>query len=335
MMLSRAAAMLTLSAYGCAPAQPPKAPATGDKKPADERQNDDDGLGATNGGGNQTAAPTTGAFLDAVFDVSVKAIGITICSGDVPLKMVNLTGDKTAGKEVEFLNFGDGEIDCGLLGKVKLKEILNNKTNGPEAKAVSKEDVVGFTALTGPYEYDFRPLLPAFLTAERAKLTALNRTWPVTARNTQKNETYNGETKVAVEGIAPYKPEAMQRTFNETLSFTTTNTGYDGMDKLEGFMFETISMKLSMKPVVLLHLELSTPISDVAKKLLPGGGGAQGTGTETATGTGTQPGVGGLIVGLLTKVIHGHVVADLKSAKGIEDTAAAGETDDDGEKIGN
>lgn len=247
------------------------------------------------------------AFLDAKFDVLVNAVGSDVCGGSADIKLnANVGGD--GPNAAQLLSVPYGVIDCTVY-KIDLAQLLGSLTqsSGGAAPIEVKDGVIALPTMgTGLYTPP-RPMLPSFLAEDRDTLRNLDHfvNLQVYDQNAQKTDV--GSVRLRVTSLGePYRVEALQRTFDDTIQFEITVEGLDAVDRVDNFIFERMGFVMSLDPIALLHIEFDGPASDLAD-------GADRIGIDLP-----QDGLMGAVVEGIGKMIDVHIALDLRWMQGLD-----------------
>lgn len=271
------------------------------------------------------------SFLDATYNIDVTSLfGIGVCKGEIELKFNAALGD---GSSAEMFEIPKGVIDCGMVGKINLAEVLGAFAKQEQVKdpVVVKNDVIKLKQLGGGTYEPPRPLMPSFIASKKEKLAALDFTETTTLTSLKDGKKSSGTVNVRTIGVdQSYKPVRMQRQFNKVLHFEVINKGFQDSDKFSNMLFDRMEFKISLDPIAVVYIEFKGKISDALKAAKENPGAAGG-----ATG-----GIGGLadrpLISALTKVIDVTIKMDLVKMKGLKDINSSAEegNEDIGEEIG-
>lgn len=275
------------------------------------------------------------ALIDATFNIDVTSLfGIGVCKGEVDFKF-NAGISKEAS--AEMFEIPKGIVDCGLVGKINLAEVLGAFSKNPAQQVadpvVVKNNLINLKQIGAGMFSPPRPLMPNFIATKKDKLATINHTENVTVTSTTDGKTASGNVTVRTIGVdQSYKPVRMQRQFNKVLHFEVLNQGFSGADKFANLLFDRMEFKISLDPIAVLYIEFKGKVSDAMQAAKNSG---------AAGGGGAAGGLGGLadgpLIGALTKIIDVNIKMDLVKMKGVKDINSFAEeegTDDLGEEIG-
>lgn len=265
------------------------------------------------------------AIIDADFKIAVNVLGLEVCDGTIKVKVNAAIGSKNSA---QLFQIPKGIIDCTVY-QFDLAQILGSVTNkAPKIDVkdplVIQDGIISMKAMGSGLYQPARPLFPSFLAAEREVLRNLDKRVELRLDDKKENKSANGSAHFKVSSLGqPYKPETMERTFSDTLQFEINIEGFEGINKVENFIFERMAFVLSLNPVAILHLEFEGPASDLA-------GGAAAAGIDIPKDD------AGFVDGLINVVgglIDVGITMDLIKMANV-DTSAKAQNQDQGPVIG-
>ena len=176
-------------------------------------------------------------------------------------------------------------------------------------------------------------MLPSFLATAPDVLRAIDVKRTVTLTDTKTNEKTTGDVEVKTLSLAEYKPVKMQRTFPKVLNFETTNSGFQGADKVAHFLFDSMQFHISLAPLAILRMQFQGRASDYTGQLdkLTSKGSGGGSNPLGGLSGGDNNGLEG-VIDAIGNVIKVQVELDLMQQQNLEDTNTPPE--DDGPVIG-
>ncbi len=304
---------------------------------------------------NEVVDPNASLIL-ANYYVEVKSLGIRACTGGIQLK-VNANMGKASGGG-KMLDIPQGSLDCGLLGKIDLTQILGSAAGASTVEPVVtvKDDVIHLSAVGGgvftqnPASDPGRPMFPSFIAGDPDNLARLNLNKQVTViSQMEQNKTASGTVslKMLYFNKLYESPHMKQkRPFPKTLDFESTTQGFDGVNKIINMLFDRMEFRISLDPLAIPYISFKGKVADFMAAQSAAGGGAGGAAGGLGGGlgglfggSGGAGGAGGLgggrfgtLIQGLTKVISIEFEAHLVEQQGLSYKTA--EEEDNGEEIG-
>lgn len=307
----------------------------------------------------QSTVDEKGAALDpnaslilANYYVEVKSLGIQACKGGIQLKVNANMGKESAGGKM--IDIPQGSLDCGLLGKIDLTQILGSAAGAsatPPVVTIKDEAIflsaVGAGVFTqNPQQDPGRPMFPSFIAGDPDKLARLNINKPTTViSQAEQGKTASGTVNMRMLYFNKlYESPHMKqkRPFPKTLAFESTTQGFEGVNKIINMLFDRMEFRISLDPLAIPYISFKGKVADfmAAQSALGGQGGAGGLGGGLGgllggaggAGGGAAGGLFGAILPLLTKAISIEFEAHLTEQQGLSYKTA--EEEDNQEEIG-
>ena len=276
------------------------------------------------------------SLVKAKYGITLRAANVDACLGEVVIRVkakadiASTSGDKSAG----LFSIEEGIVKCPGIGIFNLKEMLGafeDQSPPPDmSKAVDvSENVIGLRALrSGLYE-PARPMMPSFLATKPDSLKTINVTRALTLTDAKTDAKTSGTVAVRTIALSEYKPPKMQRTFPKVLHFETKNTGFQDVDKVAHFLFESMEFHISLAPLAILRIKFAGRASDYSgqlDKVNPDSTAAGSTPPGVMGGGSANSGFGG-VIDALGRFIRVEVELDLMQQQNLDDTNTAPQND--------
>ena len=120
----------------------------------------------------------------------------------------------------------------------------------------------------------------------------------------------------------PYQPPGMSFNFPKSMHFSTTASGFDGLDPLKGLIFDQLNFRLSVAPIAITQIEvkgradkLISVISSVPDEALSG---LLKTIAPIVKNTVNSKGIDNQILIGLTKDVTATITIDLTNQDGLD-----------------
>ena len=246
------------------------------------------------------------ALLDVTYSINATSLfGVTVCEGEVQLKVNPGVGTKSGS----LLEMPKGELECILGQGFDLREALGSYLSSEEgeeggAELDFQDSYIALKQMDNTTYSPSRPFLPGFLSDDPDVLTNLSVSKEITLTNTDPQEEGTGISTLDMLAFdVPYSINGFD--FPRSLTFKATNTGFDTVNKVSHFIFDSLEVVIALEPLAVPRLELVGKVTDLAAAAgednpLDAGGGAIGD-----------------IIEQIASQIDVNVVLELKEMKGL------------------
>ena len=221
----------------------------------------------------ELAVPDLSGALKASFKVTVRLDGsggflglanlihLEACNGPLDLAVNPSAEALKTGDISKLLVIGASQpINCpAIQSSIDISKLLGGffaaKPTGEGLPIKKVGDVLALTSLLGVSYEPARPLFPSLLAGKKENLAQLSTSSATTA--TFDGRSYQGTFGLEMkEYDTPYQPPGMSFTFPKSMYFSTTASGFEGLDPLKGLIFDQLNFRLSIAPIAITQIEV-------------------------------------------------------------------------------
>ncbi len=199
-------------------------------------------------------------LIDAHYVVKTATLGTQTCTGSVNIKVF------TALKKGQpMLQFPEGTLDCGPLGKADIKPLLKVFTLVPSDDNVEVLNNTIRMKKMGTLSYSpSRPYMPSFLAAKASDLEKLNILVPLEAFDDKTQSKTSGVCQIRMMSFGKdLRSTEFKRTFHDVMQWEKIESGFEGIDRVSNGLADRIEWTMSLNPLAILSIKIQAPAKDL------------------------------------------------------------------------
>ncbi len=212
-----------------------------------------------------------GSLIKSKFALDVKALGGSLCAGEVEIRV---NAAITKNDNVSLMQIPSARMKCKLIGEMDLGLLLKGLTEGGGDGIRVNDGIIQMASLGAGTFTPPHLFMPSFIASSRDAIESMNAEQDETVK-TKDGKAAAGHTKIETLSFNDsFTSEKMGRTFKDVIHFRVTNTGYEGIERMESMLFNVMEFKISLNPLAILSIRFLTQADDIlvagARAKLPG-----------------------------------------------------------------
>ena len=203
-----------------------------------------------------------GPLISARYQLSVKALGISICNGTVEMSINASIGSQTTSS---LLSLPVATVKCPILGELNVAALLGALSKPAPPDVLSVKD--GVMRLKSLGNTNFDPphmLMPSFIAENRSKLASLNLTQneSVNANGLSGSGTSSLQT---LEILPSVSVPGVDMEFKDVIHFQVKNSFQtpETFDKASSMLFDNVEFKISLNPISVIAIRFDGKAADL------------------------------------------------------------------------